>query len=157
MEERKSSRAIIVKDDKVFLFQFHFANLQDERTIWVTPGGKVEKGEDYQDCLEREIYEELGINIICPEKPSYKREMVCVKSNGDEFLSVERYYVIYFDDDNEFSYENWTQAEKNLTKNACWWTRDDIEKSSDEFFTDRLNEILEEIIEHNLPDEPYEI
>lgn len=63
MQERKSSRAIIINHNKIFLFQFHFANLQHDKTIWVTPGGKVEQGETYQECFEREIYEELGINI----------------------------------------------------------------------------------------------
>ena len=157
MDERKSSRAIIINDDKIFLFQFHFAMLQDEKTLWVTPGGKVEKGESYKSCLEREIFEELGINIVCPEKHHYEREMICTKRNGDEFLSVERYYVLYLGDAHDFSYENWSQAEKNLTKNARWWSCEEIENSTDDFFNDQLSEILKEIVEHNLPDDPVEI
>lgn len=157
MEERKSSRAMIIKGSKIFLFQFHFANLQHGKTIWVTPGGKVENGESYGKCLERELYEELGIDIACPKTESYFRKMVCTKPNGTEFLSVEKYYVIYLDDNSKFSYENWTQAEKNLTKAGRWWSCDEMENSSDEFFVDDLSEILDEIVNHNLPNEPCEI
>lgn len=83
--------------------------------------------------------------------------MVCTKPNGTEFLSVEKYFVVYLDDNNGFSYDNWTQAEKNLTKNSRWWSCDEIENSTDEFFADNLSEILKDIIDKNLPDIPLEI
>jgi 8-oxo-dGTP diphosphatase len=35
---------------------------------WEFPGGKVEKGETDEDCLIREIYEELNINIVIKKK-----------------------------------------------------------------------------------------
>jgi 8-oxo-dGTP pyrophosphatase MutT (NUDIX family) len=93
MLERKSSRAILVKDKKIFLFKFKFGMLQNGKTLWVTPGGGVENNETYEKCLKREVYEELGIRIICPEKYSYKREMEFTKSNGEKMISVERYYL----------------------------------------------------------------
>jgi 8-oxo-dGTP diphosphatase len=35
--------------------------------LWEFPGGKIEEGETIQDCIKREIYEELGIEILVGE------------------------------------------------------------------------------------------
>jgi mutator protein MutT len=53
--------AIIRRDDKLLITKrldhVHLAGL------WEFPGGKVEPGESLENALEREIYEELGIQI----------------------------------------------------------------------------------------------
>ncbi len=35
---------------------------------WVGPGGKVEPGESPQECVVREVREEVGISVLDPEK-----------------------------------------------------------------------------------------
>lgn len=54
--------AIIEKDGKYLITQ----RLKDATSLpglWEFPGGRVESGEELRDCLEREIFEELGIKI----------------------------------------------------------------------------------------------
>ena len=51
--------AIIELDGKIFIAQ----RAKNDRLLgkWEFPGGKVEAGETVQECLKRELFEELGI------------------------------------------------------------------------------------------------
>jgi len=51
-----SVKGVAVQDGKVLL-------LENERTEWELPGGKLELGEDPPDCVVREIAEESGWEV----------------------------------------------------------------------------------------------
>lgn len=53
--------AIIQKDNKVLICQR--SEKMKLPLKWEFPGGKVEQGESYEDCIVREILEELAIRI----------------------------------------------------------------------------------------------
>jgi 8-oxo-dGTP diphosphatase len=53
--------AIIMKDEKVFIAQ---RGSEDRLALkWEFPGGKLEDGETPEECLEREMKEEFGIEV----------------------------------------------------------------------------------------------
>lgn len=52
--------AIIIDNDKVFIARRKDGNIKGK---WEFPGGKLEEKETYEECLKREIYEELNMNI----------------------------------------------------------------------------------------------
>lgn len=54
------SAAIIIKDNKIFITQRGYGDQKDK---WEFPGGKIEKGETPEDCIIREIKEELDADI----------------------------------------------------------------------------------------------
>ena len=72
--------AIIIKDDKYFIAQ---RNRNKHMGLsWEFPGGKVEKGETFENALKREIKEELSIEIDIKNKlaeENYKDEKINIK------------------------------------------------------------------------------
>lgn len=76
------SAAIIMKDNKIFVAQRGYGEFKD---WWEFPGGKIEEGETPEECLKREIKEELkaDINIdkyLCTveyDYPNFHLKMEC--------------------------------------------------------------------------------
>lgn len=58
METKTRIVAIIIKDGKLLMLKGRGYN-----ELW-TPGGKIEQGESDEDCLRRELNEEIGVKII---------------------------------------------------------------------------------------------
>lgn len=83
---RKSARAIIMKDDEFILI--HRIKEKEGKRIeyYVFPGGGLEMGETYEDAVKRETFEELGI-IVNPQKRLYRLE----EGNRDEMFILCKY------------------------------------------------------------------
>ena len=96
---KEVTAAIITNDDKILIAQ----RGKDENLAgkWEFPGGKIEKGETPQQCLKREIQEELELNI---EVGEFFGESIYTYSNGQiKYLEnhekqENRMLVIYYDE-----------------------------------------------------------
>ena len=56
---KEVTAAVIIEGGKVFIARR--APGENSAGGWEFPGGKIENGETPQECLKRELYEELGI------------------------------------------------------------------------------------------------
>ena len=54
---RERVAAIIIKDKKLLLVT------EENIPLWWTPGGGVEAGESYEECMQRELQEELSVKL----------------------------------------------------------------------------------------------
>ncbi len=63
---RVSVKALILDSEKRFLLSL------ENKGIWELPGGGLSFGENPQECLVREVKEEMGLRVVhVSDKPSY--------------------------------------------------------------------------------------
>ena len=60
MKTIEVSSAIVIKDKRIFITQRGHGDFKDK---WEFPGGKLEAGESAEQCIVREIKEELNADI----------------------------------------------------------------------------------------------
>lgn len=61
MKERQISAGIIRHQDKILIGQRKKG--KDLEFLWEFPGGKLEEGETLEECLKRELIEEMDLKI----------------------------------------------------------------------------------------------
>jgi 8-oxo-dGTP diphosphatase len=88
---------------------------------WELPGGKIEEGETAQECLVREIKEELGIHISVREQlPSFQHEypnqktiellpFICKIKNGE--IILKEHQQVKWLGKNELLLLDWAEAD----------------------------------------------
>lgn len=77
---------IIIKEGKILICQR--CKSRNYGLKWEFPGGKLEAGETYEQCLVRELHEELGINAEVGE-------LLCSQTNEyDSGIFHVRYYLV---------------------------------------------------------------
>ncbi|HKK63962.1 MAG TPA: (deoxy)nucleoside triphosphate pyrophosphohydrolase [Bacteroidales bacterium] len=98
------SCAVIIGGDKVLMTQR--SEQMDHPLQWEFPGGKCMSDESYNDCLRREIFEELGVFVdvliglpsveqIYPDKHIRLFPFIC-KPTGEEISLSEHRKFAWF-------------------------------------------------------------
>ena len=78
---RHACRGIVVNDDKVLL------GYEEKNDKYIIPGGGVENGETYEQCCERELLEETGMQVRAKEEYLEIEELFC------DWRHINHYFV----------------------------------------------------------------
>ena|SRR3989344_3201730 len=121
MEAIRKAGAIIIKDKKSLIVR------PKGKAHFLTPGGKYEAGENAQDCLKRELMEELQVELIsCTHYKDYYFE----KAQGKEVPIYLDLYRVEIKGDPNASSE---------IEEMQWMSKEDFENETfnvaDSFYT----------------------
>lgn len=133
MYVRDNARAFIINEEnEILLERFIFSFTGKEKVLWVTPGGGVEANESFKEALERELFEELGIEVDIEGEPILTLD---IPFNGREgkFISHEVYYLIHLPSDTIVTFENMEEGEKDTFLDLKWWGLEELKNGDFEF------------------------
>lgn len=110
--------AIIVHNDKILICQR--SEMMSMPLKWEFPGGKIEPGESNEECLRREIREELGVEIsigksLKPVVHKYPSFSICLYPfvcalEGGEMILAEHVQALWVPADVLMDYD-WAEAD----------------------------------------------
>ncbi|MCA9241582.1 MAG: NUDIX domain-containing protein [Planctomycetales bacterium] len=125
---------------------------QGEFPVWYTPGGGIERGESPQDCLRREVHEELRVEL--PEiGPLIWRREHTFRWNGQMLCQAEDFYLVSTEHFEPVIAPQASENERHALRACRWWTLDEIQASKDVFAPRLLGRWLRELLELGAPDE----
>lgn len=84
-KRRVGVRAIIWYDNKLLAVRHKSKETGGAKDFWAIPGGGLDPSESLEDCLRREVYEELGIEAV-PGRLLFIQQFVSTRQDYDEEL-----------------------------------------------------------------------
>ena len=148
---RESVRALILDErDKVLLVRFQFGPAR----FWANPGGGIEAGEDRLTALQRELREEVGLDVdtLGPEvwtKTAYFPMNGC----DGQVDHIHLVRALHFTPKPEFTDQ---QLRDEGVQEIRWWSVDEILNSTEVFAPRALRELLPDVL-RRVPDQPLTI
>jgi 8-oxo-dGTP pyrophosphatase MutT (NUDIX family) len=153
---RPAARAVIrTEDQQVLLVRFEFP----AGRRWALPGGGVDPGESAVDALRRELVEELGLVDVQIGPHVWNRLHVVPFVNG--LFDGQREEIFLVDVGTQFEPRpalTWEQLNAEFVHEIRWWSVDEIESASHEWFVPRtLGRLLRDLVEQGPPTEPIDV
>lgn len=126
-------------------------------TVWVPPGGGVERGESLEEAARRELWEETGLRVEAIGPLLWIRNSVWPFTERQLTTVVEHYFLCRVDKHDVGEHLNIDEAERASVLNYKWWRLSEIEKSHSLFGPRRLGALLKPVLDGHLPAEPIQI
>ena len=92
----------------------------------------MEAGQSFEQALERELFEELGLRITVDGKEVLALEIPFDSKQG-KFISHEEYFVLHLPVETRFSLEYMEPGEKDSFHALKWWKLDELRETSEDF------------------------
>ena len=128
---------------EVLLIRFVAEREGSPFVFWVTPGGEVEAGESDRAAAERELAEELGLNVPL-HGPVHEESGGIYTHLGETVRNHDVFFAAACERDAP-RLTGVTEDEIALMHEARWWTAKELEATKEIVFPAAIAEITERI------------
>ncbi len=132
METKTRIAGIIIKDGKMLMLKG-----RGYLELW-TPGGKVEENETDEECLKRELKEEIGVELLSAK---FFKEYQNPGFYHPDQKKIERVYIV------EVKGEPKPDAE---IESIIWFTKNDFESKKFPMITNTQHALIPDLIKSNI-------
>lgn len=151
--ERPAGRAVVVDDDGCVLLMHTNNPGLDVPSLWLTPGGGLEAGEDWADAAARELYEETGLRA--PLGPCLWWRRHTWPWGKRRITSHERFFLVRAP---RFDPRPMVHTqEMNFLTHWRWWSAAEIAATDEIFVPRRFASLLSALLRDGPPDEPLDV
>ena len=151
--QRRSARVVLLNDaDQLLLFSLSAHSDPGGLVQWITVGGRLEKGETYEQAALRELREETGLTGVALGPEVWRERPWTWIRNGVAYEVRQRYYFIrapVFQVDTSL----FEQEERSAITGYLWWTLQDLAAATDVLRPTGLPALMAALISSGPPGE----
>jgi 8-oxo-dGTP diphosphatase len=144
---------VLDPDDRILLVRFEFPT----RSVWGTPGGGIEPGEDAHDAIRRELAEETGLELVRVGPLIWTRVHVIPFLDGKWDGQAERFHLVRAPAFTPTPRHTWEQLNAEYVFELRWWTLTELAASEETFAPRLLPELVRSLVADGPPSEPLDV
>ena len=155
MKVRCAARVVLMNTQGA-VFLLKAKDLGDSsKTWWMTCGGGEEMGELPAQTAARELAEETGIECEPTDLVGPLAHRHAVMEFTSHTLHQDEVFFGLVEDSNvDLEEALWTDVEKDSIVGAKWWTREELETTSETVYPRQLVELMDIVSSGTVPETP---